>query len=43
MDATAVVLCRDHSMPLRIFSINNEGDLVRMMKGEDVGTVVERG
>lgn len=43
MDATAVVLCRDHQMPLRIFSINNEGDLLRMMYGEDVGTVVERG
>jgi len=42
MDATAVVLCRDHNMPLRIFSINNEGDLIRMMQGEDVGTVVER-
>lgn len=43
MDATAVVLCRDHEMPLRIFSINNEGDLMRMMVGEEVGTVVERG
>jgi uridylate kinase len=43
MDATAVVLCRDHNMPLRIFSINNEGDLVRAMRGDDVGTVVERG
>ncbi|MEJ2345166.1 MAG: UMP kinase [Gammaproteobacteria bacterium] len=43
MDATAVVLCRDHNMPLRIFSINNEGDLVRMMRGDEIGTVVERG
>jgi uridylate kinase len=43
MDATAVVLCRDHNMPLRIFNINKEGDLVRMMRGEDVGTIVERG
>lgn len=41
MDATAIVLCRDSNMPLRIFSINNPGDLVRMMLGEDVGTVVE--
>jgi uridylate kinase len=43
MDATAIVLCRDHDMPLRIFNINNHGDLMRMMQGEDVGTVVERG
>lgn len=41
MDATAIVLCRDSKMPLRIFNINNPGDLVRMMQGEDVGTVVE--
>jgi len=43
MDATAIVLCRDHDMPLRIFNMNNQGDLIRMMQGEDVGTVVERG
>ncbi|MCK5091632.1 MAG: UMP kinase, partial [Gammaproteobacteria bacterium] len=41
MDATAIVLCRDHNMPLRIFSINNSGDLVRMVKGENIGTIVE--
>jgi uridylate kinase len=41
MDATAIVLCRERKMPLRIFSINNPGDLVKMMLGEDIGTVVE--
>jgi uridylate kinase len=41
MDATAIVLCRDSSMPLSVFSINNHGDLLRMMQGESVGTVVE--
>lgn len=43
MDATAVVMCRDNNMPLRIFNINKKGALVRMMRGEDVGTTVERG
>lgn len=42
MDATAVVLCRDHDMPLRIFSILNPGDLIRLVCGEDVGTLVEK-
>ncbi|MCK4710175.1 MAG: UMP kinase [Gammaproteobacteria bacterium] len=42
MDATAVVLCRDHNMPLRIFSIFNSGDLVRMVKGENIGTTVRK-
>lgn len=42
MDATAVVLCRDHDMPLRIFSILNHGDLVRLVCGENIGTLVEK-
>ncbi|RYZ65203.1 MAG: UMP kinase, partial [Proteobacteria bacterium] len=40
MDATAIVLCRDHRMPLRVFNLNNEGDLPRVVRGEDVGTLV---
>jgi uridylate kinase len=41
MDATAIVLCRDSDMPLRVFNIHNHGDLLRMMQGEPIGTVVE--
>ena len=41
MDATAFVMCRDHGIPLRIFNIHNSGDLVRLVKGEPIGTVVE--
>ncbi|MEX0607480.1 MAG: UMP kinase, partial [Halofilum sp. (in: g-proteobacteria)] len=43
MDATAVVMCRDHDIPLRVFNLNNEGDLIRVVRGENVGTTVERG
>lgn len=43
MDATAIVMCRDNDIPLRIINIFNEGDLARVVKGEDVGTIVERG
>jgi uridylate kinase len=42
MDATALVLCRDNNIPLRIFNIHNEGDLVRVVKGEEIGSLVER-
>lgn len=42
MDATAVILCRDHNMPLRVFNMNRAGDLKRVMLGEQVGTLVER-
>lgn len=43
MDATAIVLCRDHRMPLRILNMNTHGALRRAVMGEDVGTLVEEG
>jgi uridylate kinase len=40
MDATAIVMCRDNSLPLQVFNLNNVGDLPRVVRGEDLGTVV---
>jgi len=40
MDATAIVMCRDNHLPLRVFNLNNSGDLTRIVRGEEVGTVV---
>ncbi|MDC0178819.1 UMP kinase [Woeseiaceae bacterium] len=40
MDATAVVMCRDNNLPLRVFNLNDENILVRAMTCEDVGTLV---
>ena len=40
MDATAIVLCRDEKMPLRVFNLNDPGALVKAAKGEPVGTLV---
>jgi uridylate kinase len=40
MDATAVVMCRENRLPLRVFNLNRSGDLTRIARGEDVGTVV---
>ncbi len=40
MDATAVVMCRDNKLPLRVFDLTEEGGLVKAMTGEDVGTLV---
>ncbi len=42
MDATAIIMCRDHSLPLRVFDMHQVGALTRIMKGEDVGTLVAR-
>jgi len=40
MDATAVVLCRENSMPLRVLSMNTPGALIRAVQGLDEGTLV---
>jgi uridylate kinase len=40
MDATAIVMCRDNNLPLIVFNLNNAGDLVRLVKGETLGTAV---
>jgi len=40
MDQTAIVLCRDHRLPLRVFNLNEPGALVRVARGEDIGTLV---
>jgi len=40
MDATAIVMCRENDLPLIVFSINNPGDLVRIVDGESLGTSV---
>jgi uridylate kinase len=41
MDATAIVMCRDNNLPLRVFNLANAGDFIRIVKGEDVGTLVD--
>ncbi len=43
MDATAIALCRDYSMPLRIFDMNKAGALMSIIKGEDEGTLIYQG
>jgi uridylate kinase len=40
MDANAIVLCRGQGMPIRVFNVFGEGNLVRIVKGEAIGTLV---
>jgi uridylate kinase len=40
MDATAIVMCRDNNLPLRVFDLTKPGELLRIVRGEDVGTLV---
>ena len=41
MDATAIVLCRDHKMPIRVYNMTKEGALDRVLNGEQEGTLVK--
>jgi uridylate kinase len=42
MDATALVLCSEHNMPLRVFNVFEAGHLGRIMDGQDIGTLVQQ-
>lgn len=41
MDTTALVLCRDAGIPLRVMNIHEPGALMRLVAGEEIGSVVE--
>ena len=40
MDATAIVMCRDNNLPLRVFNLTRANALVQAMTGDNIGTVV---
>ena len=41
MDLTAICLCRDHNMPVRVFKMNKAGALLNIAVGNDEGTLIE--
>jgi uridylate kinase len=42
MDLTAICLCRDHNMPVRVFKMDKPGALLNIVRGGDEGTLIER-
>jgi uridylate kinase len=42
MDATAVSLCMDNNLPIVVFDLMGEGNVVRAIRGERIGTLVSR-
>lgn len=40
MDLTATALCKENSMPIYVFNMDKEGNLMKMLSGENVGTFV---
>ena len=41
MDLTAICLCRDHYMPVRVFKMEKQGALLNIVRGGDDGTLIE--
>ena len=41
MDSTAASLCRDNKLPLIVFNMNKDGNILRAVKGENIGTKVK--
>ena len=40
MDLTAITLCKENQLPIKVFSINNQGDLKKVILGSKIGTLV---
>jgi uridylate kinase len=40
MDATSIAMCRDNRLPIVVFNLNAKGNIMRMARGEEVGTAI---
>ena len=40
MDMTAISLCKENSLPIKVFNINKSGELKKLIQGEPIGTLV---
>ena len=41
MDSTATALCKDNDIPLMVFGIDEPENMVKIVKGERIGTIVK--
>ena len=41
MDTTAVVLCKENNLPLRVFNMLKKGALMSIINGEETGTIIK--
>jgi len=40
MDATAISLCRENKLPILVFNLTRPGNIVKVLRGEAIGTLV---
>jgi uridylate kinase len=43
MDMTAITLCRENTLPIVVMNMNTKGNLTRLLKGDQIGTLVRTG
>jgi uridylate kinase len=41
MDATSIAMCRDNKLPIIVFNLNTNGNIMRMAMGESIGTIIK--
>jgi uridylate kinase len=41
MDLTSFTMCKENNMPIIVFDMNREGELIRVLKGENAGTLIK--
>ncbi len=41
MDSTAATLCKDNEIPILVFNLEDPENIVRAVRGETIGTIVE--
>jgi len=41
MDATAISLCRENNLPILVFNVTTKGNIIRVLQGEKIGTLVK--
>lgn len=41
MDHTAITLCHENNLPIKVFNLNTKGNLLRLISGEEIGTIVK--
>jgi len=42
MDLTAFTLCKENNLPMYVFNMNEKGNLLKVLKGENIGTLVKK-
>jgi uridylate kinase len=43
MDTTALVLCRDNNVPMRVMNVFEQGAIMKLMMGAEIGSLIEKG